>query len=230
MEKKLWIDVEGAGRVSGSISLPGGRLETEQRTTGVVLAHGAGGQMNLPVLAQFAGDLAAAGYPVLRFNFPYAEAGRRAPDRPALLAAAWEAAYWALENSSDCRVDSVVAAGKSMGGRIASELVAAGRLPAKALVFLGYPLHPAGRPERLRDAHLYGIRVPLLFFAGTRDPLCDLDLLRAVLGRLGAPWALEVVEGGEHSFTLPRSAAVSPTEVYRRLAVRTASWLAGLDS
>ncbi|MBI5018434.1 MAG: alpha/beta fold hydrolase [Deltaproteobacteria bacterium] len=228
MEKKLWIDVEGAGRVSGSLSLPDGKRESMPWATGIILAHGAGGHMDNPDLVQFARDLSEAGHPVLRFNFFYTESGRKAPDRPPLLGAAWEAAHRAFAAREDCRLDSIVAAGKSMGGRIASELVAAGRLSVKALVFLGYPLHPAGRPERLRDAHLYHIRVPLLFFAGTRDPLCNLDLLRGVLGRLEAPFTLDVVEGGDHSFHLPRSAGTPSAEVYRRLAERTGSWLAGL--
>jgi predicted alpha/beta-hydrolase family hydrolase len=228
MEQKLRIDVEGGGQVSGSISLPEGKRESAQRATGIILAHGAGGRMDHPVLVQFARDLAAAGHPVLRFNFLYAENGRKAPDRPPLLAAAWEAAHRAFSACADCRVDSIVAAGKSMGGRIASELVAAGRLPVKGLVFLGYPLHPAGRIERLRDAHLYRIQVPMLFFAGTRDPLCNLDLLKEVLARVEATCTLEVVEGGDHSFNLPRSAALSPAEIHERLASRTASWLAGL--
>jgi predicted alpha/beta-hydrolase family hydrolase len=228
MEKKLWIDVEDTGRVSGSISLPEGKRDSAHGATGIILAHGAGGRMDQPVLVQFARDLAQAGHPVLRFNFLYAESGRKAPDRPPLLAAAWEAAYQAFLSGADCRLDSIVAAGKSMGGRIAAELVASGRFAVKALVFLGYPLHPAARTERLRDAHLQRIQVPMLFFAGTRDPLCDLDLLRGVLARIEAPCTLEVVEGGDHSFNLPRSAAVPPAEVYRRLASRTRSWLAGL--
>jgi predicted alpha/beta-hydrolase family hydrolase len=228
MEKKLRIDVEGAGQVSGSLSLPEGEREPGRRATGIILAHGAGGRIDHPVLVRFARDLADAGHPVLRFNFVYAEEGRKAPDRPPLLAAAWEAAHRAFSACADCHLDSIVAAGTSMGGRIASELVAAGRLPVKGLVFLGYPLHPAGRIERLRDAHLYRIQVPMLFFAGTRDPLCNLDLLKEVLARIEAPCTLEIIEGGDHSFNLPRSAGVSPAEVQRRLASRTTSWLAGL--
>lgn len=228
MEKRIWIDVEGAGRVSGSISLPEGGRVPAGGATGIILAHGAGGRMDHPFLAEFAGGLAEGGHPVLRFNFPYAERGRKAPDRPPLLAAAWEAAHRTFAACEDFRLSSIVAAGKSMGGRIASEVAAAGRLPVKALVFLGYPLHPAGRPERLRDAHLYGIRVPMLFFTGTRDPLCNLDLLRGVLARVEAPCTLEVVAGGDHSFSLPRSAATPPAEVSRRLAGRTGSWVAGL--
>lgn len=228
MEKRVAFEVEGVGRVSGALTLPASGGNLGARRTGIVLAHGAGGNMDLPFLVRFARDLAAAGHPVLRFNFPYTERGRKAPDRSPVLYAAWEAAQRALSTCAECRVDSVVAAGKSMGGRIASELAAAGRLPVRGLVFLGYPLHPAGRPERLRDEHLYRIGVPMLFFAGTRDALCNLQLLKAVLARIEAPTTLEVLVGGDHSFNLPRSAGVSADEVQTRLAARTSEWLSGL--
>lgn len=225
MEQKLSIEVEGAGRVSGLLSLPEG---AERSAKGLILAHGAGGNMHTPILAQFARELADAGHPVLRFNFPYAEEQRRAPDRPPVLASAWLAARRAFATHAGVGVESVVAAGKSMGGRIASELVASGRLNADALVLLGYPLHPAGRPERLRDAHLKNIKVPTLFFAGTRDPLCQLDLLRTILDGLEMPWTLEVVEGGDHSFNLPKPAGVPAAETCKRLADFTKAWLSRL--
>jgi predicted alpha/beta-hydrolase family hydrolase len=119
----------------------------------------------------------------------------------------------------------IVAAGKSMGGRIASQMTADGLLPAKALVFLGYPLHPPGKKDQLRDAHLYHISVPMLFFAGTRDALCDMDRLRNVLNRLQTPWELETIEGGDHSFVLPKSFKTSEVDVYERILQRTAAWL-----
>ncbi|MBI5440309.1 MAG: alpha/beta fold hydrolase [Deltaproteobacteria bacterium] len=226
MERRVAIEVADVGLVSGALSLPESEPDLAPRRTGIVLAHGAGGNMDLPLLAHFARDLAAAGHPVLRFNFPYSEKGRKAPDRPPVLAAAWEAAYRAF--SMESGVDSIVAAGKSMGGRIASELAAAGRLPVAGLVFLGYPLHPPGRSERVRDEHLYRIQVPMLFFAGTRDSLCNLELLKGVLDRIEAPTRLEVVEGGDHSFNVPHSAGISTVEINARLASRTVSWLSGI--
>ena len=119
----------------------------------------------------------------------------------------------------------MVAAGKSMGGRIASQLAADGILDPAGLLFLGYPLHPAGRRDKLRDAHLYDLDVPLLFVAGTRDSLCDLELLQGVLNRLGAAWEVEVVEGGDHSFKMRKSDGVAQEEVYDRVAARSVSWL-----
>jgi predicted alpha/beta-hydrolase family hydrolase len=112
-----------------------------------------------------------------------------------------------------------------MGGRIASQMAADGSISAKALVFLGYPLHPPGRKEQLRDAHLYRINIPMPFFAGTRDTLCDLELLKPVVSRLKAPVDLEVVEGGDHSFVLPKSFKLSEEEIYDRILKRTITWL-----
>lgn len=112
-----------------------------------------------------------------------------------------------------------------MGGRIASQMAAAGTLPAAGLIFLGYPLHPEGDPSRLRDAHLYGVRVPMLFFAGTRDRLCDLAILRDVLGKLPAPWTLDVVEGGDHSFELPKAMGMPQSDVFARIVKASIRWL-----
>ena len=120
-----------------------------------------------------------------------------------------------------------MAAGKSLGGRIASQMAAEGDLPVERLIFLGYPLHPPGKKDKVRDAHLYRITIPMLFFAGTRDSLCDMQLLREVLARVAAPWELEVIEGGDHSFQVPKSYAIKPTEIHERILCRTVEWLGG---
>jgi hypothetical protein len=104
-------------------------------------------------------------------------------------------------------------------------MAAEGILPAEGLIFLGYPLHPPGKKEKLRDAHLYRITVPMLFFAGTRDSLCDLGLLRGVLERLAAPCRLETIEGGDHSFRVPKAAGLPEREVHRRITEHTRRWL-----
>ena len=146
------------------------------KRTGVIVAHGAGNDMETPLLVAFSEGLAAAGYPTLRFNFLYKENGRKTPDRYGTLAETWRQAAVFFRERLSRQIDSWVAAGKSMGGRVASQMVADGLLAAGRLVFLGYPLHPSGNKESLRDAHLYRISVPMLFFAGTRDPLCDLEI------------------------------------------------------
>ena len=132
----------------------------------------------------------------LRFAFLYSEHGRRSPDREPLLRAAWSAAFQLAGEGGGPRW----VGGKSLGGRIASMMVADGTLPARGLVFVGYPLHPPGRPERIRDAHLPDISVPMLFLQGTADPFARWELLTAVLERLGDRATLHPVDGGDHSF------------------------------
>jgi uncharacterized protein len=162
----------------------------------LALAHGAGGDMTTTFLGGFAEGLSAAGVSCLRFNFPYSEAGRRGPDSEPTLRAAWTAAYRAAQGLGGL----VWVGGKSMGGRIASMMVADGEIEPGGLVFVGYPLHPPGKPERIRDAHLASIHVPMLFLQGTADPFARWDLLEGVLRRLGDRATLHAVDGGDHSF------------------------------
>src|SRR4051794_14331115 len=163
----------------------------------LVLGHGAGSPMASPFLTGFSEQIAELGVATHRFDFPYMRAGRRAPDRaPVLIEAYREAWSRAAELAAGL---PVFAGGRSMGGRIASMAVAEG-MPAAGLVFLAYPLHPPGRPEKIRDAHLYDIEVPMLFLQGTRDPFAQPDLLAAVLQRLGDRAEYHPVEGGDHGF------------------------------
>jgi len=209
--------------VSGVLEVPQG-FEAG-RTAAVIVAHGAGNDMHNPLLVHFCAGLGLAGYLSLRFNFPYKEKGQKAPDPQQKLIRTWQAALEFVQNHTEFGTPRIVAAGKSMGGRIASQMTADGLIPAKALVFLGYPLHPPGKKDQLRDAHLYRISVPMLFFAGTRDTLCDIDLLQNVLNRLQAACELETIDGGDHSFALPKSFKASEADVYERILQRTASWL-----
>jgi len=209
--------------VSGVLAVPENLRAGEG--TGVILAHGAGNDMNQPLITSVANGLAEAGHVTLRFNFLYRERGLERPDSLELLYRAWEGACRFLRQHPRCRPRVLVAAGKSLGGRVAAQMVAAGQLPVDRLIFLGYPLHPPGKLKRLRDAHLYGITIPMLFFAGTRDSLCDLALLKAVLERARAAWTLEVVEGGDHSFHVPRAAGLSDEEIHRRILRRVRGWL-----
>ena len=162
-----------------------------------VLWHGAGGDVTERSMVAFAAAAANDGALVVRARFPYRVAGKRAPDRmPLLLASARESidAAAALPNAAGRKL---VLGGRSMGGRVASLLVSDG-LPADGLVFLSYPLHPAGKPDKLRDAHLPAIRCPMLFVQGDRDTLCDLALLRPVLKKLGKRAELSVFAGADH--------------------------------
>ena len=164
--------------------------------TYLVLGHGAGGNLSTPALAQFADALAARGVGAVRFNFPYAEAKRKVPDPQPRL----EACYRAVAGQVAERAARLILGGRSMGGRIASHIVADG-FPAGGLVFLGYPLHPPGKPERIRDAHLAKITVPMLFLQGSRDAFAQPDLLARTIRKFRTA-TLHIVEGGDHSLTV----------------------------
>ncbi len=218
------IFVDAANAVSGVLHVPEGFIP--RLGTGIILAHGAGKDMHAPLLVAFAQGLAAAGYLVLRFNFLYKEKGKNAPDPPWRLQAAWRAAYDFLREHVSYAPRHILGAGKSMGGRIASQMAYSGDLPVEKLIFLGYPLHPPGNRTKIRDAHLYGIAAPMLFFAGTRDPLCDLDILSPVLRKLSAPHTLHIIESGDHSFNVLKSMRRAPEEVHAEIVHATVEWLA----
>lgn len=164
------------------------------------IAHGAGAGMAHPFLAGAAAGLSDGGVSVLRFNFLYMAAGRRVPDRAPVLLDTWRAAIRELARRGAGL--PMIMGGKSMGGRMASMLAAeeGAAFSGAALVFFGYPLHPAGKPERLRDAHLPKIRVPMLFIQGTRDALAVIELIEEVVGRLAPLAGLRVVADADHSF------------------------------
>ncbi|BDZ64025.1 alpha/beta hydrolase family protein [Agromyces mangrovi Wang et al. 2018] len=164
----------------------------------LVIAHGAGAGMGHPWLAGFSDAMVDAGLATLRFDFPYRAAGRRFPDRPPAAIATWRAALDAARARAEGT--PVWASGKSYGGRMASMAVAEGA-DAAGLVFLGYPLHPPGKPEQLRDAHLYDLTVPMLFLQGTNDPFAKpVEQLEDVVRRIGPNAVLEWIDGGGHSF------------------------------
>ncbi len=221
IREDVTISIGVGEQVSGVLHLP----SHDRSDWGIVLAHGAGNDMNQPMLAFLAEGLAAAGHVTLRFNFLYKERGGNVPDKPEVLSRVWLGAHRFLASHPKYRPEKIVAAGKSLGGRMASHLVAEKRLAVERLVFLGYPLHPLGKKDRLRDGHLYEIAIPMLFVAGSRDQLCDLELLRSVLNRLKAPWTLAVIEGGDHSFNLPKSAASSSVDVHGRILDHVLRWL-----
>lgn len=178
--------------------------------------------MRGPLLDGFAEGLAAGGVSCLRFNFAYSETGRRGPDPEKTLRSVWAAAFEAAAKLGR----PVWVGGKSMGGRIASMMVADGELDAAGIVFVGYPLHPPGRPDRLRDEHLSGINLPILFLQGTADPFARWDVLEAVVKRVGPKATLHKVEGGDHSFRVrggprdDRGTGLALAEVAARFVLR----------
>lgn len=204
----------GAGSVGVSVHGEG--------PTTVVLGHGAGGDRRSPFLVRMAEVLAASGRRALLYNFLYAERGGGRPDPPDAL----EGVTRAVGEYARARLGAarLVHGGKSMGGRIASQIVASGA-PADALVFLGYPLHPPGKPSVLRDRHLPRIGVPMLFVQGTRDAFARWDLLEAVLARLGDKATLHPVEGADHSFAVLKRLGRRPAEVEAEIQRAVGDWL-----
>lgn len=188
----------------------------------VVLAHGAGAGMRSDFMAFQAAALAEAGLLCLRFEFPYMQAGRKAPDKAAVLEESWRAVAEDVRARAGER--PLVLGGKSMGGRIASQAVAAGA-PADGLVFHGYPLHPPGRPDKVRKAHLPEVGAPMLFVEGTRDPFCPLDTLRDVIAETGIDATVHVVADGDHSFKVRASSGRSTKDAWAEVAERTVAWI-----
>jgi uncharacterized protein len=188
----------------------------------VVLGHGAGGNRRTPMLVALAEALAGSGRAALLYNFPYAERGQKRPDPPSVLErTARAAAAFALETAG---AERIVHGGRSMGGRIASQVVAQGER-ANGLVFLAYPLHPPGRPERLRDTHLARVAAPMLFVQGTRDAFAREDLLQALVGRLGSRAELVRVEQADHSFGVLKRSGRTPNDVLSEVTRAALGWL-----
>jgi predicted alpha/beta-hydrolase family hydrolase len=213
----LTIAVPDAGTVSAILDRPRGARAM------LVLAHGAGAGMRHAFMSQLAAALAARAVATLRFQFPYAESGRRRPDRPAVLEATVRAAVG--EAARRTRGLPIFAGGKSMGGRMTSRAQAAEALRGvRGLVFVGFPLHPAGTRATTRGDHLAAVKLPMLFLQGTRDELAGLDLLRPIVERLPGA-TLHVVDGADHGFRLPAREARVRSSI-DELADAAASWIA----
>lgn len=212
------LAVPGAGEVSTLLLAPPAMRAL------YVLAHGAGAGMRHPFMEAIARRLAARGVGTLRYQFPYMEPGRgRRIDPEPVLFAAVRAAVAAGRDAAGGR--PLLAGGKSMGGRMTSRAAAAEALEGVAgLCFLGFPLHPAGRPGTSRAEHLNDVTLPLLFLQGTRDTLADLELLRPVLARLGGRVTLRVIEGADHSFHVLKRSGRTDDEVLDELADAVAGW------
>jgi len=221
--KKLTIPVSKDESVSAILTMPANKKG--MFGAGVITAHGAGNDMENELLVAFTDGLAGAGYLALRFNFPYREKSLKAPDNQKKLEDTWTAVCRYFQENVKGNINHLIAAGKSMGGRVASQMAAAGNLPVEGLIFLGYPLHPAGDQSKVRDAHLYQMAMPMLFFAGTRDALCDLALLQNVLKKISARWKLDIIEGGDHSFHVPKAMGIVQDEIYGRIVKIAVHWI-----
>jgi len=215
------FEVPGAGWVSSLVVRP------PEAVLGCVLAHGAGAGMRHPFLHQMAERLAARGIATFRYQFPYMEAGKKRPDPPAVAAAAVRAAV--AEAARRLAGLPLIAGGKSFGGRMTS--AAASEAPlggVRGLAFLGFPLHPPGKPGTARADHLDKVTVPMLFLQGTRDEFAEMSLLVPVVERLGRRATLRRVEGGDHSFAVPKVSGRGRDAVLDELAEALSSWAARL--
>jgi len=216
--RELTIAVDANRRVSALLRAPANARAC------YVLAHGAGAGMRHPFMGAIAEALAARGVATLRYQFPYMEQGSRRPDVPNVAHATVRAAV--VEAARAMPGVALVAGGKSFGGRMTSQAQALARLPGvRGVVFLGFPLHPAGKPSDERASHLANVQVPMLFLQGTRDDLADLALLRPVVERLGSRASLVLFEDADHSFHVPVRSGRKDGDVLASLADAIAAWI-----
>jgi predicted alpha/beta-hydrolase family hydrolase len=213
------IAVDDTRHVSGLLQRP------PQASACYVMAHGAGAGMTHPFMAAIANGLAERGIATLRYQFPYMEQGSRRLDPPKVAQAAVRTAVAAA--SRLLPELALFAGGKSFGGRMTSQAQAASPLPGvRGLVFLAFPLHPAGRPSDERGAHLLAVQIPMLFIQGTRDQLAELQLLRTRVGQLGARATLRLFEDADHAFHVPARTGRKDPEIMAEIAETLANWIA----
>jgi predicted alpha/beta-hydrolase family hydrolase len=191
----------------------------------LVLGHGAGANQLSGFMRTVAAGLAARGIDTMTFNFLYTERGRRLPDPKARLESCYASVINAALRHRKLKNNRLVIGGKSMGGRIASQVAAADGKGIAGLVFLGYPLHPPGKPDKLRAEHLKDIRAPMLFVSGARDAFGTVEEIRVVIKNLRLPATLYAVEGCDHSFKVPKSLGVPQQNIYEAIMDQVADWV-----
>ena len=217
-ENEISVEVPGSGPVSALLAAPPGARAV------LALAHGAGAGMRHAFLEAVASGLAGRGIATLRYQFPSMERGLRRPDPPAVAHAAVRAAV--AEAAAQLPGVPLFAGGKSFGGRMTSQAQAESPLPGvRGLVFLGFPLHPAGKPSTQRAVHLSGVKVPMLFLQGTRDELASLELLAPMVAALGESARLVAFEHADHAFHVPARSATTDAKVMEAMLDAAAAWM-----
>ena len=218
---ELAFQVGSVGAVSALLTVPA------QPRACFVFAHGAGAGMTHAFMAAVASGLAERHIATLRYQFPYMEKGSKRPDPPAIAHAAVRAAVAAAAQA--CPGLSLIAGGKSFGGRMTSQAQAKAPLAGVAgLAFFGFPLHGAGKPSSDRADHLLDVKIPMLFLQGTNDKLAELDLLKPVLKKLGARATLHLVEAADHSFHVPARSGRKDADVMSEVLDAFVAWLAAI--
>jgi predicted alpha/beta-hydrolase family hydrolase len=218
-ETRLSIRVSENQSVSALLWVP------EPVRAAFVFAHGAGAGMTHPFMANVAAGLSERGVATLRFQFPYMERGSKRPDAAGVAQATVRAAV--EEGTRRLPGVALFAGGKSFGGRMTSQAQAQAPLPGvRGLIFLGFPLHPAGKPSRERAEHLFNVRCPMLFLQGTRDSLAEVDLVQQVMQELGKLATLKLFTDADHSFEVRARSGGKPEDVRRELVNTTADWIA----
>jgi predicted alpha/beta-hydrolase family hydrolase len=217
--RELTIAVGRSSGVSGLLILP------PKARACFVLAHGAGAGMTHKFMTDVAEGLAGRGVATLRYQFPYMEKGSRRPDPPAVAHAAVRAAV--ATAAEQCPGVPLIAGGKSFGARMTSQAQAKSPLAGvRGLAFFGFPLHPAGKPSSDRADHLGDVKIPMLFLQGTNDKLAGLDLLKPMVGKLGARAMLHLIEGADHSFHVPARSGRKDAEVMAEMLDAFVAWIA----
>ena len=216
--RRVSVTIDDTRRVSGLLQAPQGARAC------YVLAHGAGAGMEHPFLAAVAAELEARGIASLRYQFPYMEAGGKRTDPPKLAQATVRAAM--AEAARLLPGLPLIAGGKSFGGRMTSQAQAAAPLAGvRGLAFLGFPLHPAGRPSRDRGDHLFEVRIPMLFLQGTRDALAELAQLEPLCEALGGRASLRLFQDADHSFHVPARSGRTDREVRADMLDAFTAWM-----
>ena len=192
-----------------------------------VCGHGAGGNMSDRAMLRVTGELVRRGLSVVRFNFLYKEHRSGRPDPMPLLKSCYAAVVAHVREQ--LQPETLIIGGRSMGGRTASMLAAEG-FECAGLLLLAYPLHPDGKPEQLRDAHLPALRVPVLCFNGTRDTMCTRELMDRAIAKVNTTWQMHWLEGADHSFHVLKRSGRTDAEVLSEVGTVTAEWTAGLVS
>jgi uncharacterized protein len=220
--QKLDIEITGSGSVSALMIRP-----AEARAC-YVFAHGAGAGMTHPFMETFAAGLGDRGIASLRYQFPYMEKGSRRPDPPAVAHATVRAAV--AEAGRSCPGLPLIAGGKSFGGRMTSQAQAIAPLAGvRGLAFLGFPLHPAGKPSSDRAKHLAEVRVPMLFMQGTRDTLAEVTQIEPVVTSLGPSASLHLVRDADHSFHVLVRSGRNDREVMKEILDTFSTWTGAIE-